>query len=310
MAKKLENTLKRYDLRIQRAFIKAVVNITTPRSLNEVVSAVMDGDLETALSLIVTGVPEFANVIPDVYLLAGKDMAKHTAGDFKVRNPGFDPTTDTAAETMRTLRTRAMGNFSTSQKKVVSDLLNTAVAEGWSKTKVTRRLRQSIGLNMAQHTAVKNYRKNLENLDKKALTNALRDKRKDATFLRAVAEKKPLTSSHIDKLVDAYYKKQLAHRSKLIAHMSTTTIANSAREEAVDQMVNTFGIDRAEVTKTWHHMGDDKVRDLHLVMNKQTVPFDGVFTDAAGNELRYPGDTDAPIETVAGCRCLITVNRN
>lgn len=43
----------------------------------------------------------------------------------------------------------------------------------------------------------------------------------------------------------------------------------------------------------------------HERLNGQKVPLGETFTTPLGNELRYPGDPDAPIEDTANCRCTV-----
>ena len=59
--------------------------------------------------------------------------------------------------------------------------------------------------------------------------------------------------------------------------------------------------------KTWHTMGDDKVRDLHEVLDGVTAPIDGYFYTYTGDRAMHPGGFEDP-EGNVNCRCFITVN--
>lgn len=60
--------------------------------------------------------------------------------------------------------------------------------------------------------------------------------------------------------------------------------------------------------KVWNNVGDEKVRDTHIIAGGQTVPIGEPFT-VGGFQLMVPGDTSlgAPMKEVAGCRCWSTV---
>ena len=55
--------------------------------------------------------------------------------------------------------------------------------------------------------------------------------------------------------------------------------------------------------RVWIATGDSRTRDAHLFMDGQKVDVDEPFTDGDGNKLDYPGDPEAPAETVYNCRC-------
>ena len=59
--------------------------------------------------------------------------------------------------------------------------------------------------------------------------------------------------------------------------------------------------------KTWHTMGDGKVRDLHEVLDGVTAPIDGYFYTYTGDRAMQPGGFEDP-EGNVNCRCFITVN--
>lgn len=57
------------------------------------------------------------------------------------------------------------------------------------------------------------------------------------------------------------------------------------------------------INKIWLATPDGRTRDWHLSMDGQEVPTEDPFIDGLGNELEYPGDDEAPPETVYNCRC-------
>jgi len=53
--------------------------------------------------------------------------------------------------------------------------------------------------------------------------------------------------------------------------------------------------------KTWITSRDGLVRDIHALMDGQTVPLDEAFS----NGLEHPGDWNGPIAQIANCRCAL-----
>lgn len=56
--------------------------------------------------------------------------------------------------------------------------------------------------------------------------------------------------------------------------------------------------------KRWITMHDHKVRDFHRPLHGKAVPLGQSFSTPVG-DLRYPGDTSAPIGLWINCRCVI-----
>lgn len=54
-------------------------------------------------------------------------------------------------------------------------------------------------------------------------------------------------------------------------------------------------------SKTWIHMGDDRVRPAHLLIGGETVDVTAQFS----NGLRYPGDVSGPLGEWMNCRCVL-----
>ena len=58
-------------------------------------------------------------------------------------------------------------------------------------------------------------------------------------------------------------------------------------------------------TKTWHTMGDDRVRDTHVYLDGVTIPIDAEFYSFRGGHTMFPGQWGIPEED-CGCRCWLT----
>lgn len=79
-----------------------------------------------------------------------------------------------------------------------------------------------------------------------------------------------------------------------------SAIVNSHREFAEAKR-------RGKTRKTWHTMGDEKVRMSHVGMDGVTIGIDEMF-DVNGSDMLYPGDTEhgADANEIINCRCWCT----
>lgn len=71
-------------------------------------------------------------------------------------------------------------------------------------------------------------------------------------------------------------------------------------------MDSAYGSEK-NVYKTWRTMMDEKVRDDHLYLEGETVPFDEFFYSYDGDRAMYPGDFENPALNI-NCRCVIDLS--
>lgn len=95
---------------------------------------------------------------------------------------------------------------------------------------------------------------------------------------------------------------------KTVARRAAQTVRNSAVFNLAEQVPFTY-------RKTWHDVGDARVRATHAFLGSpkyefHTVDLGDKFVTIAGNRLRFPGDPLAPIEETAHCRCWLTIARH
>lgn len=104
-----------------------------------------------------------------------------------------------------------------------------------------------------------------------------------------------LIKEQITKLIQ-----EVKRRARTIAQTEAIKAANTARYYAA--------IIAGMTHKTWHTVGDNKVRDWHRAANGQTVPILGSFI-VHGESLRYPGDPKGAVGNIIRCRCWIDYTR-
>lgn len=184
-----------------------------------------------------------------------------------------------------------------------------AIAEGISQNLNPKQrailFRQSFGLTPNQMQAVINYRKLLEAGDSAALTRALRDRRFDSSVREASLGNRPLTSVQIDQMVSRYQERQLIYRSEIMANAEALNAVHQGSEESYRQAIDLGLIIENDLTRDWVTASDERVRTSHSTMHGQQRKIGEPFISGAGNQLKYPGDLDAPASDTLGCRCIM-----
>lgn len=79
-------------------------------------------------------------------------------------------------------------------------------------------------------------------------------------------------------------------------------VYNTAEADGVQEFTRETG---KAVSKTWHTMLDERVRDTHIDLEGNTVPANELFYANDGDMTLYPGGFDNP-ENNVNCRCWLT----
>lgn len=90
--------------------------------------------------------------------------------------------------------------------------------------------------------------------------------------------------------------------AEAIARVAETDSVRIYNESKLETAVNLGATE-----KTWHTMGDEKVRDTHEVLDGVTAPIAGFFYTYDGDRAEAPGQFADPQNNV-NCRCWLTVN--
>lgn len=160
-----------------------------------------------------------------------------------------------------------------------------------------------IGLTSQQAEFVRNYQAELKSGGANALKRALRDRRFDKTVAKAIAEGKPIPAETVSKMVTAYEGRLLKYRGEVVGRTESAAALGASSEEAMRQNIVNGKIDMSLIDGVWHTILDGRERDSHGAMDGQIQPWGRTFVSGAGNQLRYPGDENAPASERANCRC-------
>lgn len=93
---------------------------------------------------------------------------------------------------------------------------------------------------------------------------------------------------------------QAEYQARRIAQTERNRVQSQARAEALHEAAK-MGI---TVTKTWSARMRN-TRDSHAALNGTEIPESEKFHTIWGNELRYPGDPEAPAAEVINCFCVL-----
>jgi hypothetical protein len=311
-----------WDLQMQKAFMDAIQNVRDLAQIQQIQTALENGDVEAALKAVNLDPANFRPIdqtLTAAYEAGGNATASGfpTLGvpgglrvvfQFNVRNPAAEAwisqySSELVTEIVDGQRTM-IRNFLTqglaagdNPRTTALDLVGRVGANG-------QRTGGVIGLTDSQSQWVQNYADALAGDNPTdALAYTLRDARFDGTVQTAFENNEPLTVDQIDRMVTSYTNRALRYRAETISRSETMTALHESQQQAMEQAVASGAIDQSQVMFAWRTAEDDRVRDAHVVMDGQTVAMGDFFIDGDGNLLEYPGDFRAPPETTINCRC-------
>ena len=145
------------------------------------------------------------------------------------------------------------------------------------------------------------------------LNRARRDKRFDRTVLKAIQSGEKLPADLITKMLNRYEVSLLKLRGDTIARTEALESLNASQQEAMEQTLDKTIYTDQDVQRVWKTAGDNRVRDSHAAMNRQTVKgLQTPFITPDGYKMKYPHDRSlgAPASETINCRCIQLVRLN
>lgn len=324
MTNRWSGLIDQWEPRLQKAFLDSIYNVRNAAQIDQIVKMLERGDDDGALRAIgldPTQFRVFDKAITDAFEAGGNATAvalpvTRTAEglkvlfQFNIRNP-------VAEAWLRNYSATLVKEVVADQVVMARNVLQAGLSVGANPkttaldlvgriSKATgKREGGLIGLTSSQEEWVRNYAAELSsNNPTAALSRALRDKRFDATVLRAAKEGKALTSAQINTMVTAYKNRALRYRAETIARAETITALHTAQEQAMQQAIQSGAIKQSQVTYIWRTAHDKRVRHTHRTMDGQIKPMGQAFVTGSGAHLMYPGDPSGPAAEVINCRCF------
>lgn len=221
----------------------------------------------------------------------------------------FDSRPSQSSRVLARMKMDLIQQISQEQRQIVRSIITDSVLNGQGPDVTARRVREAVGLTPTQAQHVANFRRELENLNARALGRALRDRRFDPTVKRAIREGTPLSAEQVDSMVAAYKRRYIAYRAVTISRTESLRAANLGQMEAVRDGIRDGSIDPATVVKRWIATKDGKTRDTHRDLDgKEVRGVNSHFVTSTGALIRHPHDPDAPASETINCRCTLAID--
>jgi hypothetical protein len=203
----------------------------------------------------------------------------------------FDTLNPRVIDGIRELDSRVINTLKQEIRDTVRAHIENGLRDGKAPRTVARDLRQVIGLAPNQEEAVRNFERALrgENPNASPTDYKLRDRRFDALL-----RKGELTEAQIEKMTEAYRRKMLAFNAETNARTATLDAQKLGQKLSWDAAIEKGIVDPSNLYKRWVSVGDDRVRDEHVAMHGEEVPYQN----------HYSNGEDVPGESTFNCRCV------
>jgi hypothetical protein len=305
--KRIERLLANAEPRMAAAFLRMVRAIRSKFTLNEIARFIETGSMAQALDTALRSVAIIGEAFVDEFVAAARETAAFFGRSVREIQIVFNQTNNSAVAAMQSNQLRLVRGFTDEQRELVRQILVDGIRRGLNPLEIAREFKNSIGLTPYQLQVVANYRRSLESLSADALSRELRDRRFDPQVRRAILSDEPLTRDQIERMVQRYHERMLAHRAEVIARTEALRAVNQGTQALYLQAVEEGTLDPNNMERIWNTAADERVRGSHRPMNGQERGIDEPFESGLGNQLRYPGDENAPAEEVINCRCVVSV---
>ena len=307
---RLQALLASGEATIAEQFFAALLVVQNSIDLDALAVLLEQGRLDEAFRVVGRAAAQLGTSWSDVYTHAGRDTARFMNREMADLVISFDQTNARAVRVMQENQLRLVREFTEAQRRATNQAMLRGMQEGLNPRAQARAFRDSIGLTQTRERWVDNYRRNLSELDSRALGRELRDRRFDRTVRRAIDDGKPLSQAKIDKMVERYRERMLKYRSEVIARTEALKATHQGVGEMYDQAIEAGELDPRQLIAIWNTAGDERVRDFstgaqtsHASMHNQERMHGEPFTSGAGNTAMFPGTFGIAMEDIQ-CRCV------
>jgi hypothetical protein len=303
----MEALVTRLENKLRSGWRAMVRSVKDENSLADLAAKIATDDISALIGGLDEAAVHFTADIGGGYVQAAQRAAREIDA---IVDPAFrfniaDPD---SAEWMRQASENVVGPLVEEQQDVARRVVYYGRQRGLSPAEIAEEVRDSIGLNAAQVDQIERYRAVLERGDyARARTYELRDARYDSSLARASATDAPLGEERVDSMVGRYRSAWVARRADDVALTEAQNAANAGVMESYWQAVEAGFVDASQIECVWITRHDPHVRRSHRFMHGQVRAFGDPFISGDGNELRYPGDEDAPAADTVNCRCILIV---
>lgn len=332
----LEQIIDNFEPTIRRAFLEAIETIRSDIVIEEIITRLEKGDVSGAVNAVPVDSVAFYPLVEAIWQTynAGGIAAVSTLP--RLSSPSgqkvivrFDARNIRAEQWLSQHSSTLITNIIRDQQQSIRSVLTTGMVNGRNPRSVAldivgrvekvtgKRTGGIIGLTSKQASFVENARQELNSGQPEALKSYLnrvrRDKRFDSTVLKAIDSGEPIPKTTITKMLNRYEASLLKLRGDTIAKTEALESVNTSQQEAFQQVLDKTAYTDQDIQREWRCASDDRVRDSHLMMNRQKVKgMQTPFVTPDGYKLRYPHDSSlgAPARETINCRCIQLIRLN
>lgn len=302
---RIESLIAAAEAQFQAEFLAALASIRDSINLDALATLLEQGRFAEAFEVVGLAAGRLGIVYAEQFVAAGIDTGNFLTAEVGEVIIGFDQTNTRAVQAMRNNQLRLVTNFTEQQRRATQAALLDGIGRGENPREVARAFRESIGLTEQQERWVRNYERQLRDLDRGALARELRDRRFDPSVQRAIDRGEPLTRAQIDRMVDRYRQRALKLRSETIARTEGLRSVHEGVDEMYRQAIESGQLQGDQLIRTWNTAGDERVRTSHATMHQQTRLIGEPFSSGAGNLTLHPGSFGVGMEDI-NCRCVVS----
>jgi hypothetical protein len=313
----IERLTAAWEPRIRDAFLEAFAAAVTHVDIVALTALIQAGNIEGALAAVGVSTADFSALAltqTSAFNDAGMALARTASRAtfqvlFDVRNPR-------AEQWIRQRSSTLIQEITDDQRTTIRNALEAGMQAGENPRttalnlvgRIDPRTKQRtggvIGLHSTQEAWLRSYSADLASEDptrlRALLQRGLRDKRFDASVLKAIRDGTAIPAEIQAKMRAAYAHRALKWRADNIARTETIRSLGQAQTEMWQQQIDRGKVDVDLMVRRWVTAGDERVRHTHRLipgMNKDGRKWNEPFDTPTGPQMHAPSQTDI------GCRC-------
>jgi hypothetical protein len=327
----IDALLDQFEPRIRDAFLAAIQRIVDKVSIKQLEDRLRVGDIEGALRAVGLDPGDFVglrNEIVAAYGAGGSAVADTIpaarGADGALIRILFDIRSPRAEAWARDKSSTLVTEIVEDQRNMIREHMRAGLEAGRNPRgtaldivgridpRTKKRTGGVIGLTSGQEAWGRRYEEELKSGDPARLRNALgrglRDKRFDATVLKAIEKGEPIDRSKIQKMVIAYRNNSLRYRAEIISRTETIRALGASKIEAWEQAIERGQVREEDILKFPVSAHDERVRETHREverLNRKGVPWRQPYQVPPGMSPQLHAPYDEPV-----CRCREEIRIN
>lgn len=295
--KRIEELLAREGPRIRKRFRQVMQRVKDQRSIAELETALAEGRIAEVLDDVEAAAKSFAERVTATHLAVAHEVAGQLTAKLD-KLVTYDASNERAVKVLRETRGRLITAITEEQRATIIDALAEGTSAGKNPREQARAIRETLGLTRKQATAVRAYRRQLEQ-PPPAPAAAEGEEPKPAP--------KPRDPKQVERMVDKAAARALNRRAETVARTEALGAVHEGMYAAYGQAIETGTLPAEQIERKWLAGDPPRTRAHHAAMDGQTRPWGEPFVSGHGVALMHPGQAGAPADEVVNCRCAVAV---